>query len=246
MLKNYFKLILFFLAINLFLIKNSYSEIVKEIKVIGNDRISSKTIETFANVSINDNLDQSNINQILKDLYNTNFFNNDTITLKNNVLMISVYENPIINKIQIDGIKSKRIKDLILKNSILKSRSSFDQLLLKRDKENIKKTLKDLGYYFPSVETFIEDLNNNKINLKYNFNLGEKAKIKKISFIGDKKFKDRKLKSIIVSEENKFWKFITNKKFVNEGIISLDKRLLKNFYLNKGYYDVIIDTSLQN
>ena len=243
MLKNYFKLILFFLAINLFLIKNSYSEIVKEIKVIGNDRISSKTIETFANVSINDNLDQSNINQILKDLYNTNFFNNVTITLKNNVLMISVYENPIINKIQIDGIKSKRIKDLILKNSILKSRSSFDQLLLKRDKENIKKTLKDLGYYFPSVETFIEDLNNNKINLKYNFNLGEKAKIKKISFIGDKKFKDRKLKSIIVSEENKFWKFITNKKFVNEGIISLDKRLLKNFYLNKGYYDVIIDTS---
>ena len=139
MLKNYFKLILFFLAINLFLIKNSYSEIVKEIKVIGNDRISSKTIETFANVSINDNLDQSNINQILKDLYNTNFFNNVTITLKNNVLMISVYENPIINKIQIDGIKSKRIKDLILKNSILKSRSSFDQLLLKRDKENIKK-----------------------------------------------------------------------------------------------------------
>ena len=139
MLKNYFKLILFFLAINLFLIKNSYSEIVKEIKVIGNDRISSKTIETFANVSINDNLDQSNINQILKDLYNTNFFNNVTITLKNNVLMISVYENPIFNKIQIDGIKSKRIKDLILKNSILKSRSSFDQLLLKRDKENIKK-----------------------------------------------------------------------------------------------------------
>ena len=51
------------------------------------------------------------------------------------------------------------------------------------------------------------------------------------------------MKSIIVSEENKFWKFITNKKFVNEGIISLDKRLLKNFYLNKGYYDVIIDTS---
>ena len=119
MLKNYFKLILFFLAINLFLIKNSYSEIVKEIKVIGNDRISSKTIETFANVSINDNLDQSNINQILKDLYNTNFFNNVTITLKNNVLMISVYENPIINKIQIDGIKSKRIKDLILKIAFL-------------------------------------------------------------------------------------------------------------------------------
>ena len=243
MLKNYFKLILFFLAINLLLLKSSFSEIIKEIQIIGNERISSRTIETFANVSINDNLDQSNINQILKDLYNTNFFNNITITLKSNVLTIRVYENPIINKIQIDGLKSKRIKDLILKNSILKSRSSFDELLLKKDKENIIKILKNLGYYFPSVETYIENLNDNKINLTYNFSLGEKAKIKKISFIGDKKFKDRKLKSIIVSEENKFWKFVTDKKFVNERLISLDKRLLKNFYLNRGYYDVSIDTS---
>ena len=86
-------------------------------------------------------------------------------------------------------------------------------------------------------------MNNNSINITYDIDLGEKAKISKISFIGDKKFKDKKLKSIIVSEENKFWKFITNKKYVNESIINLDKRLLKNFYLNRGFYDVKIDTS---
>ena len=73
--------------------------------------------------------------------------------------------------------------------------------------------------------------------------LGVKAKIKKITFIGDKKFKDKKLKSVIVSEESRFWKFVTSKKFVNERIISLDKRLLKNFYLNRGYYDVVINAS---
>ena len=56
-----------------------------------------------------------------------------------------------------------------------------------------------------------------------------KKQNKKISFIGDKKFKDKKLKSVIISEENKFWKFITNKKYVNENIISMDKRLLKIF-----------------
>ena len=73
--------------------------------------------------------------------------------------------------------------------------------------------------------------------------MGEKAKIKKISFIGDKKFKDRKLRNLIVSEEYKFWKFISNKKFLNEEIIKIDQRLLKNYYLNKGYYNVIINTS---
>ena len=102
-----------------------------------------------------------------------------------------------------------------------------------------------MGYYFPKIDVFVEELDGNKINLNYEIELGEKAKIKKISFIGDKKFKDKKLKSIIVSEENKFWKFISNKKYVNENITSLDKRLLKNFYLNKGFYDVN-DSSLQN
>ena len=100
-----------------------------------------------------------------------------------------------------------------------------------------------MGYYFPNVDTYVENLNDNKVNITYQLELGEKAKIKKISFIGDKKFKDKKLKSIIVSEETKFWKFVTNKKFVNERVISLDKRLLKNFYLNRGYYDVSINSS---
>ena len=103
--------------------------------------------------------------------------------------------------------------------------------------------MKDLGYYFPSINTYVENLTDNKVSITYQIDLGNKAIVNKITFIGDKKFKDRKLKSIIVTEENKFWKFITNKKFVNERIIDLDKRLLKNFYLNKGYYDVEINSS---
>ena len=73
--------------------------------------------------------------------------------------------------------------------------------------------------------------------------IGDKAKIKKITFIGDKIFKDRKLRSIIVSEEYKFWKFISGKKYLNQNLISLDERLLKNFYLNKGFYNVKINSS---
>ena len=79
--------------------------------------------------------------------------------------------------------------------------------------------------------------------MEYNIDIGEKARIEKISFIGDKKFKDKKLKSVIITEEYKFWKFITGKKFLNESLIELDLRLLKNFFLNKGYYNVQIDSS---
>ena len=243
MLKKIFKLSIVNIILILFLFKSAYSEIINEIKIFGNDRISKETILMFSDIQVKENLDSGNLNKILKNLYNTNFFKDVSLKIENNILLINVIENPIIQSIKYEGIKAKKIKDLISNNTNLKSRSSYDEFILNKDKEKIQLLLKELGYYFPEINIFTEELDDNKINLTYQIKLGDKAKIKKISFIGDKKFKDKKLKSIIVSEENKFWKFITNKKFVNENIISLDKRLLKNFYLNKGYYDVIIDSS---
>ena len=81
------------------------------------------------------------------------------------------------------------------------------------------------------------------MDILFKINLGEKAKIKKISFIGNKIFKENKLKRLIISEEYKFWKFISQKKYLNESIRDLDIRLLKNYYLNQGFYNVNIKTS---
>ncbi len=237
------KIIILSLFLVLGITKIAFSEIIKDFKILGNERVSKETIIMFTEISINDDLNSLKLNKALKNLYNTNFFKNVSLKLINNILEISVEENPIIEKLTYDGIKAKRINDLIKKNTILKSRSSFDELILKKDVENIKSILKELGFFFPVINTYVEKTNNNTVNVSFKIDLGDKAKIKKISFIGDKKYKDKKLKSIIVSEESKFWKFVTNKKFVNESIISLDKRLLKNFYLNRGYYDVSINTS---
>ena len=74
----------------------------------------------------------------------------------------------------------------------------------------------------------------------------KKLKLKRLNLQEIKIFKDKKLKNIIVTEENKFWKFLSNKKYLNEKQIDLDTRLLKNFYLNKGYYNVKIDSSSAN
>ena len=243
---NFKSLRFFFIFFCLFFIsenKIAFSEIVKDIQVVGNDRISNETIIMFSEIAIDEDIDSTKINRILKNLYKTNFFKDVLVKIENNILEIKIEENPIIEKIDYIGIKSNRIKKLILENSKLKSRSSYNELVLKKDEESIKSVLKELGYYFPIINIYVEDKSDNKVNITYNLDLGEKAKIKKISFIGDKKFKDKKLKSIIISEESKFWKFITNKKFVNQRVISLDKRLLKNFYLNKGYYDVVIESS---
>tara|TARA_B100000902_G_C27281101_1_gene901821 strand:- start:233 stop:2044 length:1812 start_codon:yes stop_codon:yes gene_type:complete len=94
-----------------------------------------------------------------------------------------------------------------------------------------------------NVESRIQENENNTVNLFFDIELGEKSKISKIEFIGDKKVKDRTLRSVIISEEAKFWKFITRNKFVNEKTIERDKRLLRNFYLNKGFYNVDVQSA---
>ena len=219
------------------------AEIVKEINVEGNQRVSSETIRMFTGVSINDDVSENDLNQILKKLYNTNFFDLVFVKIINNSLQIRVKENPIIQNINYDGIKSSKILEGLRKNTILKSRSSFNEVLLEKDKKKIKNFLRDKGYYFSQIEIFQEDLEDNKINLFYNITLGEKSKIAKISFIGNKIFKDKKLKGVILSEEYKPWKFLSGKKYLNEGLINYDERLLKNFYLNKGYYNVVVNSS---
>ncbi len=222
---------------------NSNAQTINSIVVTGNKRISTETIIMFSDVNKSD-VNEQEINTILKNLYNTNFFENVEVSISDNLLTIKVKENPIINNIVIEGVKSAKIQDFILDNIYFKPRYSYNTYYIKEDKIKVSSFLKDLGYYFSEIDILTElNENKNQINLIYKIDLGKKAKIKNIYFTGNKIFKDNKLKSLIVSEEHKPWKFISGKKYLNENHINLDLKLLKNFYLNEGYYDVKINSS---
>ena len=91
---------------------------------------------------LNDDLSENDLNKILKKLYNTNFFDLVSVKIKNKVLIIEVKENPIIQNINYEGIKSSKILEDLKKNIILKSRSSFNEVLLDKDKKKIKNFFK--------------------------------------------------------------------------------------------------------
>ena len=235
-----FAVVSFFLV---FIYKFSFAQIVENIEVKGNDRISKETILIFSSVSEGEDVSMDKINNILINLYETNYFENVEVSIEDKKLIILVKENPIVENISFNGIKSKNLKKDVLRNVKLKSRVSYNELLIKEDKNSIISALKNYGYYNPKVDVFVENISNNKVNINFDIDIGSKAKIKKITFIGNKIFKDSKLKSIIISEEYKFWKIISGKKFLNENIVKYDLRLLKNFYLNKGYFNVKINSS---
>jgi outer membrane protein insertion porin family len=219
------------------------AEIINKIEINGNQRVSIETIKMFSNISVGDDFDSNDFNSTLKKLYDTNFFNLIELKIEANILKINVEEFPIIQNVSIEGIDKQKIKDELLENISFKPRTSFNKIFLENDKNDITDILKKFGFYFSKIQILIKELDGNKIDLVYQIETGEKSKIKKITFLGDKIYKDKKLKSIIVSEEYKFWKFISGKKFLNESIISYDINLLKNFYLNKGFYNVNINSS---
>ena len=222
----------------------SIAEIIKDITINGNKRISKESIIVFGNIKKNTDYQKSDLNSILKNLYETNFFNIVDIDIKNNSLIIDVVENPIIESLEINGIKSKKLTEMLLENIELKSRKSYIESTFLKDLTLVKNIIKSNGYYFAEITTkAIKNTKQNSIKLFYEVDLGKKAKIHEIQFIGDKKIKDRKLGNIITSEESRFWKFISNSVYLDRERINLDKRLLTSYYKNHGYYNVKVENS---
>ena len=115
--------------------QTAQSEIIKKIEINGNERIPNETILMFSDVEINDALTKEKLNLILYNLYESNFFENVTVDFNENRLKINVVELPLIKDIEFKGIKAKKIRDQVIQKTKLKPRSSYNEILLAKDKE---------------------------------------------------------------------------------------------------------------
>ena len=239
----FIKIIFFVLLIIIVSTKFVYSEIVKKIEVSGNDRLAKETIILFSEINVNDNIYSEDLNKAFKRLFETDYFKDVKISFNNGYLEIEVVENPLIQSVIINGIKNKSIIDELSKITKKIEKYPYLENNISDQKNSLINILRNTGFYFAEVETIIEDNNNNSVNIIYNFNLGERAKISEIKFIGNKIFKNNTLRNLIISEESRPWKFLTSNKYLKEDRIKLDVNLLKNYFKNKGYYNVLIKSS---
>ena len=232
------KIIFFLLILTTF----AFAEI-KEVKISGNKRISTNTIESLVDKKITQ-IDSIYINNLTRKVYNTEFFSNVKINFDNNILNIIVEENPIVNFFYINGITGSDL-DEINKIVSLKENNIFSVSKLKKDLEDVKDYYKSSGFYFAVVEPEIIKIDDNQINLILNINKNDISKIKNIYFIGDKYFSSGQLSDIISSAEDSWWSFFSNSS-LNEDRIENDKKLLKLFYKSNGFYDVQIESAFAN
>ena len=237
-----YKIFLKTLFLTLFFMGVSKSTIIEKIEINGNLRVNNETIKMFTGIKVGDDLTNNQLNDALKKLYETNFFEDVQLRIEDSILKISVKENAIIRSIKIDGVKNKTLEKALFENISLKKGASFNKFKINSDSLRINNILRASGFYLSSIETLISETDDNMVDLIFDINLGKKAFIGEIVFLGDKKFKSRKLRNVIVSEEDKFWKFISQKRFINKERIELDKRLLISYYKNKGYFNVKIES----
>ena len=218
-------------------------ELVNKLVINGNKRVSDQTVKIYGDINLNNKINEAKINQIIKDLYETNFFKNVQVKFINNILEINLEEYPIVNQLVFVGEPSNKIKEQLKKNIFLKEKRSFIKSILSKDLEIIKRLYSSLGYNFSKVEAKVKKINENNFDLIFEINRGQQTKISTISFTGNKKIRDNRLRDVIASEENKFWKFLSRNTKFSQNLINLDLRLLTNYYKSLGYYEVVINSN---
>jgi len=220
------------------------ADVIKNIQINGNKRISDETIKIYGEINTTKQYSDAVSNNILKNLYDTGFFENVEVLFDKSTLVINLKEYPILNQLIIIGEESNKFEEEIRKIINSKQKKSFNKLNLVKDKEIIKSLYSSLGYNFVTVEMKLNEINKDNYDLLIDINRGKKTKISSIDFIGNNNVRSKRLRSIIASEESKFWKVISRNTVLSKNLINLDKRLLSNYYKSIGYYNVSINSNL--
>ncbi|MEM7427569.1 MAG: outer membrane protein assembly factor BamA, partial [Pseudomonadota bacterium] len=212
------------------------SAIVAQIVVEGNQRIEAETVRSYMQIRIGDPFSADLIDESLQSLFQTGLFSNVRIFRRGSSLVVAVEENPIINRIAFEG-NSVLKNDALLKEIDLKPRMVFTRARVQADVDRIITLYRRSGQFNARVEPKIIRLAQNRIDLVFEITEGDRTSVQSITFIGNRVYSDGQLRSVIVTEQNSWWKFWSNADTYDPDRLNYDKELLRRHYLKNGYAD---------
>ena len=223
-----------------------FAEVIKNIEISGNQRVSDETIKVYGKLKTNTNYNDEDYNKVLKNLYDTGFFEEVSLSKENSTLKIFVKEYPTINQLVILGVESNKQKEQIKKIILSKENGTFIKSNLEKDLNTIKKLFSSIGHNFVEIDTKVKKIDDLNLDLIVEIKKGNISRISSINFIGDKKVRSNRLRSVVASEEDKFWKVISKNTRFSENLVQLDIRLLQNYYRSIGFRDVKVTSNSAN
>ncbi len=210
---------------------------ISGIKVTGNRRVAEGTVLSYLPVQIGDVVSQGGLSQSLERLYATNLFKDIKLDIDGSVLTVTIVENPIINRVNIEG-NDVITDDRLLEVIDVQPRRVYNRQVALDAAAKLLDVYRAGGRFAAVVEPKIIELDENRVDLVFEVDEGPLIKINSIVFSGNQNFSDRALSQAIVSREKRWWAFLTPNDKYDEGRLDYDVRLLRQYYLSRGYADI--------
>ena len=221
----------------------SANETINKINVQGLQRISYETVLSYAEIEIDTLYSSGESNKIIKKLYDTQLFSDVSVKYLDQVITITVKENPTINLVLFEGNKTKKDEDLIAEIK-LTERSIFSRSKIKEDVKRLLELYQRSGRLSATIDPSVELLENNRVNIIYSIDESEILRVSKISIIGNSAFSDEEIKKIMTTKTPSLFRFWSAGGTYDPDRIEYDKELVKEFYSENGYVNFAFTSTI--
>ncbi|MEP0707274.1 MAG: outer membrane protein assembly factor BamA [Parvibaculum sp.] len=209
---------------------------VTAIDVQGNQRIEAGTVRSYMLLKPGMKYDPQLADQSLKQLFGTGLFADISMHLDGTRVVVSVVENPIINRVAFEGNSALKEEDL-QKEVQLQPRVVYTRAKVQGDVTRMIELYRRSGRFSATIEPKVIQLPQNRVDLVFEITEGPKTKIASINFIGNKEFSDGTLREVISTGESAWWKFLSSSDSYDPDRLTYDRELLRRYYLQRGYAD---------
>ena len=218
-------------------------DLITEISVEGFQRVDPATVISYLRLKVGDRYEREKLDDSLKSLFSTGYFRDVKFRRQGSVLVVLVEENPVVNRIAFEG--NNRIKDEVLEAEIkLKPRLVYTPNKIQSDAERIIDVYRKSGRFAVKVEPKIIELDQKRVDIVFEIQEGDLTKVHRILFIGNKRFSDNQLRSVISTAESRWYRFLTSNDVYDPDRLGYDQELLRKYYLKNGYLDFQVISSV--
>ena len=212
---------------------------VRAIVIKGTERLEPDTVRSYINLDVGDTYDRDRLDKALKEIYASELFADATILDDNGTLTITVKENPVINRILVEG--AKRVKEEKVREEIkMQPRQIFTRSKARADVGRILEVYRRSGRFSAAVEPKIVQLDQNRVDLVFEISEGSKSKVRQINILGNARFKDSQLRAVMATRQARLYRLFTSNDTYDPDRLAYDQQKLRQFYLTNGYADIRI------
>lgn len=216
---------------------------VQDIRIEGAQRLEPITVTSYLTFGKGDHATPEKMDASLKALFATGLFTDVSVFMEGSTLIVKVEENPIIDRVTFEGNDAVS-KDDLEKEVQLKPRLVYTLPRVQRDVQRILDVYRRSGRFAATVEPKLVKLEQNRVDLVFEINEGKRTGIRSIQFVGNKNYGDDELREVINTRESAWWRFFSSTDYYDPDRMNYDRELLRKFYLNEGYVDFRVSSSV--